>query len=499
VTAEANRPRIGIFIVAYNAETTLARVLDRIPETLRDEVEEVFVFDDASQDDTYRSAREYQAARAWPNLRIFRNPVNRGYGGNQKLGYSYAMERGLDFVVLLHGDGQYAPEELPRMLEPLLAGRADAVFGSRMMVPGAARRGRMPLYKRVGNRVLTRLQNALAGASLSEWHSGYRAYRVDALRELALDRNSDDFHFDTEIILELLGAGFRIEEVPIPVYYGDEICYVDGVKYARNVVRATVDYRRHVSGLRYDPRFAHAVRYPRKSLAYSSHQQIARLLPPGARVLDLGCEPAVAQLYRARGCSVVGVGEPHNVMDASELDGYYSRNLETGIDLPPDAGRFDVVLLADVIEHCRNGRELLVEAQRYLVPGGRIIVSTANVGFLPVRLGLLFGRFDYTPRGILDATHVRLYTRRSFLRTIRDAGLEPLRVRVAPPPLEALFPAAAASRLMAAGDAMLYGMARAWNGAFAFQFIVECAPVQVPRTAAAPVLQGRVEGVEHQR
>jgi glycosyltransferase involved in cell wall biosynthesis len=479
------KPRIGIFIVAYNAETTLSRVLDRIPADLRSRVEEIFVFDDASQDSTYLLAHGYHAVHGWPNLKIFRNASNQGYGGNQKLGYRYAMERGLDYVVLLHGDGQYAPEELPRMLEPLLAGRADAVFGSRMMVPGAARQGGMPLYKRIGNRILTRLQNGLAGASLSEWHSGYRAYRVDALRELALDRNSDDFHFDTEIILELLDAGFRIEEVPIPVYYGDEICYVNGMKYARDAVRATLDYRRHASGLRADPRFRHPERYPHKTLRYSSHQQIARMLPVGARVLDVGCEPAVARAYGERGCRVTGVGEPHNVVHAGELNGYYARDLEHGIHLPPAAGRFDVVLLADVIEHCRSGSELLGEAMRYLAPGGRVIISTGNVAFLSVRLGLLFGRFAYTPRGILDETHVRLYTRRTFLDTIRQAGLTPIRVGVAPPPLEAVFPRSADSPVMAAADAVLYGLARFWNGLFAFQFIVEAVPTLRP--AAVPL------------
>lgn len=483
---DMRKPRIGIFVVAYNAETTLSRVLDRIPAGVREDVEEIFVFDDASQDETFSAAQDYRAVRGWPNLHIFRNNVNQGYGGNQKLGYRYAMERGLDFVVLLHGDGQYAPEELPRMLEPLLAGRADAVFGSRMMVPGAARRGRMPLYKRLGNRVLSRFQNTFAGASLSEWHSGYRAYRVEALRELPLEHNSDDFHFDTEIILQLLDGGFRIEEVPIPVYYGDEICYVDGVKYARNVVRATLEYRRHLAGFRHDPRFRGQTHYPRKSLRWSSHQQLARMIPDGARVLDIGCEPAVATLYCERGCTVVGVGEPHNVIHADHLAGYYARDLEKGIRLPPDAGLFDVVLLADVIEHCRNGEALLREALQYLAPGGRVLVSTGNVGFLPVRLGLLFGRFEYTRRGILDASHVRLYTRRSFLRTIRGAGLQPTRVRVAPPPLEALFAAAAQSRLLSAADALLHLLARAWNGGMAFQFIVDAVPLAALRQSGEP-------------
>ena len=134
---------------------------------------------------------------------MLRNEINQGYGGNQKVGYAFAIERGFDFVVLLHGDGQYAPEELPKLLAPLRDGRADAVLGSRMMTTFGALRGGMPLYKYVGNRVLTALQNRLLRANLSEFHSGYRAYSVRALRDLRFRLNSNDFHFDTEIIVQL--------------------------------------------------------------------------------------------------------------------------------------------------------------------------------------------------------------------------------------------------------------------------------------------------------
>ena len=111
-------------------------------------------------------------------ITVLYNPVNQGYGGNQKIGYHYAIERGFDFVALLHGDGQYAPEFLPALIEPLLKGEADAVFGSRMMNKRDALKGGMPLYKFVGNRILTSIQNRVLGANLTEFHSGYRVYSV---------------------------------------------------------------------------------------------------------------------------------------------------------------------------------------------------------------------------------------------------------------------------------------------------------------------------------
>ena len=230
----ARSPKIGILVVAYNAETTLRSVLQRIPSEIWEKIEEVFVFDDASKDRTYETGKACQEEPFGHKLRVFRNPVNLMYGGNQRRGYQYAIERGLDIVVLLHGDGQYAPEVMQNLLTPLEQGKADAVMGSRMMIKGAALSGNMPMYKYLGNKILTFVENTLIGSDFTEFHSGYRAYNVNALKSIPLDEMTHNWHFDTQIILELLKKGNTIQEVPIPTYYGDEICYVNGVPYAMN-------------------------------------------------------------------------------------------------------------------------------------------------------------------------------------------------------------------------------------------------------------------------
>lgn len=232
--------RIGILIVAYNAEGTLVEVLRRLPDEVVEKVEEIFVFDDHSTDQTYQVGSSHSDTAAAAKLVMHRNPRNLMYGGNQKVGYRYALDRGLDFVVLLHGDGQYAPETMQRLLDPLERGEADMVMGSRMLDPGAARRGGMPLYKFVGNRILTFTQNALLGRGFSEYHSGYRAYSCAALSTVDFERLTDNWHFDTQIILQFLRHDYRILEVPIPTYYGDEISRVNGVAYAFHCVRVTV-------------------------------------------------------------------------------------------------------------------------------------------------------------------------------------------------------------------------------------------------------------------
>lgn len=237
------KPRIGILVVAYNAETTLRSVLQRIPAPIMSKIEEIFVFDDASSDNTLELGRQLQKEEFHDGkLSIYRNEVNQMYGGNQRKGYQYAISKGLDIVVLLHGDGQYAPEVMQDLLTPLETGEAQMVMGSRMLVPGAALRGNMPMYKFVGNKVLTFMENTLAGSNLSEFHSGYRAYSVHALANIPLDSMTTNWHFDTQIILQFLKRGYKIKEVPIPTYYGDEICRVNGIPYAMHCVYETLKY-----------------------------------------------------------------------------------------------------------------------------------------------------------------------------------------------------------------------------------------------------------------
>jgi glycosyltransferase involved in cell wall biosynthesis len=153
------------------------------------------------------------------------------------------IDHGIDVVVLLHGDGQYAPEFLPQMVQPIVNGQADVVFGSRMLQRGAAIRGGMPKYKFVGNKILTFVQNRLAGVTLSEWHSGYRSYSISSLNGVGFELNADYYDFDTQIILQMIESQQRIIEIPIPTFYGDELSRVNGIRYAWRILRHTLRWR----------------------------------------------------------------------------------------------------------------------------------------------------------------------------------------------------------------------------------------------------------------
>lgn len=238
-------PRIGIFIIAYNAVNHLIKTIGRIPKEVYDQVEEIFVIDDCSTDNSYYAALGYKHEYKIDKLTVHRNRTNQGYGGNQKVGYKYAIERGFDIVVLIHGDGQYAPEALPALLEPLIKNEADMVFGSRMSIGGAALKGGMPPYKYLGNRILTFIQNKLSGLKLSEYHSGYRLYSTAALKKIPFESFTNNWHFDTQIILAFAERKLRIAERPIPTYYGDEICHVNGIPYALHCILTSFSFYRN--------------------------------------------------------------------------------------------------------------------------------------------------------------------------------------------------------------------------------------------------------------
>src|SRR5437016_12481230 len=162
----------------------------------------------------------------------------------------HAIEKGYDVVVVLHGDVQYAPERIPDLIQPILEDQADLVFGSRMA--GHPLQGGMPLYKFLGNKFLTALENWTLGMKLSEYHSGFRAYSCEALQQVPFEQCSDRYHFDTQILIQFKEKGLRILEIPIPTHYGPEsqqMGFLTGVRYGLGILGSLLEYRLHKSSL----------------------------------------------------------------------------------------------------------------------------------------------------------------------------------------------------------------------------------------------------------
>ncbi len=475
MTGPARKPRLCIFVIAYYAEKTLSWVLGRIPEHIFTDFDcEILIVDDASEDRTFAIGREWKAAHPELRLTVLRNEYNQGYGGNQKVGYTYAVNEGFDLVAMVHGDGQYAPEELPRLIAPIVADEADAVFGSRMMTWFGALKGGMPLYKYVGNRILTTAQNAVLGTKLSEFHSGYRIYSTRALKRLRYKLNNNDFHFDTEIIIQLVNADLRVLELPIPTYYGTEISRVNGMKYAKDVMVQTVRNAVHRAGLLYDVQFdpitegAGNAHYDLKLGYPSSHQLALDAVPNGARVIDIGGGPGgIAAELKKKGCQV------------QVVDQYQPEVAPEGIsvtvqdlDEPPrfDVGDAEVMTLLDVIEHLKDPEGFFAELRKQFTHTPKtLVLTTPNIAFAVQRGMLLLGQFNYGKAGILDRTHTRLFTFGSIERLLKNAGFRIKEVRGVPAPFPKVFGSGVLARgLLAANQA---GIALS-KSLFAYQIFI---------------------------
>jgi glycosyltransferase involved in cell wall biosynthesis len=466
--------RLLIFIVAYNAETTIEKVLRRIPTSLLCDEVEVLIIDDSSQDDTFARGLRYQRRDSDFKITVLRTPENQGYGGNQKLGYRYAIDNGFDIVALIHGDGQYAPEKLPELLRPLLRAEADAVLGSRMIDRYAARRGGMPFYKWIGNQILTAFQNRVLGTRLSEFHSGYRLYSTKALAQIPFERNTNDFHFDTEIIIQLVLKKLRVVELAIPTFYGDEICYVNGLKYAWNIFKSMLRARLCQLHLFYDQKFdVQSVEevYELKLDFPSSHTAAIAAAKPGGKILDVGCgQGQVAAELTRKGCRVTGMDRHIPAPSRAPHDVDFIRWDLDRREFPVNVSQFDQIFLLDIIEHLKEPGHFMDEL-RFATGCKRpeIILTTANIGFIATRLMLLLGQFNYGKKGILDVTHTRLFTFRSMRELLRQSGYKILDVRGIPAP----FPVALGNNFIARSllrlNAALIKMSK---GLFAYQIFV---------------------------
>ena len=229
------KTRVVVVMPAYNAEKTLKKTYGDITPGV---VDEVIVVDDGSHDKTVEVAKRL-------GLRTVVHPQNRGYGGNQKTCYTMALSEGADVIVMIHPDYQYDSKLTGELVRPITEGRFDVMLGSRIRTRKEALEGGMPLYKYISNRFLTILENVILGQNLSEYHTGFRAFRRRALEKVPFHRFSDDFVFDQEIMVSLIRESFRVGEVPVPVRYFKEASSINfwrSVKYGLGIIVALAWY-----------------------------------------------------------------------------------------------------------------------------------------------------------------------------------------------------------------------------------------------------------------
>ena len=443
--------KLLIYVVAFNHEKFIEKVLDRIDDKIFEKYEtEILINDDSSDDDTLKIINDYKKKNKEKKCKItiLSNPDNLGYGGNQKIGYHYAIKNQYDFVALVHGDGQYAPELLDDLIEDMMQKNADAVFGSRMLIKGGALKGSMPLYKYIGNKILTFFQNKILSANLSEFHSGYRIYTINSLKKIPFHLNSNDYPFDTEIIIQLLFSKSKIVEFPIPTYYGQEISYVNGFYYAYKIMIESVKAKIQKFGILYDKKydvFPEVNNYILKNDFLSPHFETINQIQKNSKILDIGCNDGGLgnELIKEKECEVTGIEINKNQLKYN-LDAFHTCDLDK--DLPNiDYNKFDNVVMLDVIEHLKNPEEFMRNLYSRVSNNSKIeiLISTPNISFFLIRFMLFFGFFNYGKRGILDRSHTRLFTFSSFSKLILGANFKIVSVKGMPAP----FPLALGSNI----------------------------------------------------
>ncbi len=465
--------KIALFLVAYNAEKFLQSVIDRIDERLKSLFKDIYIIDDSSSDTTYLVAKSIQKKHDNIPFHVYQTPYNRGYGGNQKLGYLYAIKKGYDYVILLHGDGQYPPEFLPKIIASM-NDDPDAVFASRMIYKKWALEGGMPLYKWIGNQILTNIENKLLATKFSEFHTGYRAFKVTSLKKIPFIFNSNDFHFDTEIIIQAVASNWQINEIPIPAHYGEEVCHVNGFKYALNCIQSILLYKINHWGLYYSRNFDFGIfedeKYQFKTSPNSLHQYVLNHCPasPEMNSIELGANQGLMSAQIAQKVKhhvAIDIIKPvragRSEVYVSNLNGQFSERFHKKT--------FDFCIALDTIEHLETPENFLLQIFDLLKAGGKLYISTANIAYFLVRLSLVFGQFNYGKRGILDKTHKRLFSVKTFKKLLIQYGFEINLVKGFAPPIVDLINPSSLFRLF---EKIHVFLARICPNLFSYNFLI---------------------------
>jgi 2-polyprenyl-3-methyl-5-hydroxy-6-metoxy-1,4-benzoquinol methylase len=470
-------PRFVLFLCDCTNADAIRKTLSRIPDELSDWFEEVVVMLDRPSGGSLSSARDLLADSRL-ELRFHRPPRDSGFGAVRKAAFEYALLKGFDQVIVMRGDAAHPPEKLPELIQLALLDPARFILVIHAGRDDASHR------RRLSSRLSTFVQNRILGMRLHDYRTSFRLYPSEALARVPFQLDADDDQFDVEIILQLRALGIPIHEArlidPAAGSARDRDDHNDANRTndaAHDVLACVtaIGYRLHQIHLTRDGRYLvdRDIHYTLKHSNTGSHVQIVSAIAEGSHVLDLGCSNGLlARPLLEKNVRVTGVDAGSGEGLSKELAEYYQRDLELPLELPYERV-FDYVVCADVIEHLQNRAQLLRGARRYLKPDGKLIISTPNIALWFYRLSLLVGRFEYGPRGVLDETHLHLYTGSTFRREVEKAGFTVIRQRVSALPFEIVFESTGRSRLVRGLESTYHLLARLWPSMFAYQHILE--------------------------
>jgi len=471
---DSSAPRIAVFLFECIDPKLVQQIIGRIPRTLDEYLEEVVIMENRPESHPLLDPAPIIADRSF-KLHLHRPPRETHHGATRKVAFEYALRRGFDQIIVMRGDGSHPPERLPDLICAASEHPRVLIIASRLTRIGRGIREGIPLMRALVLGLTRAFQNSVLALHIRDYQSSFRLYPCTALRRIPWQLNSDLSSFDDEIVIQFRALGTVVTEIPVAPSWLEY--QIDSTEIGR-ALRAcwiSLGYRFHQLHLtrRHLYLVDQDIHYTLKSSPTGSHSQIVDAIAPGSRVLDLGCSQGLlARPLAQKGVRLTGVdsGPPDHLAD--ELETYYQRDLEQNLELPEERS-FNYVVLADVIEHFRNRQQLLRNARRFLKEDGLLIISTPNIAIWFYRLSLLVGRFEYGPRGVLDETHVHLYTRQTFQREVERAGFRILRRHVTALPFEVVFRATGRSRIVRWMAGAYYSLARVWPSLFAYQYIFE--------------------------
>lgn len=482
-TNNASQPagQIMILLVPTLVDDALLNLLEKIPNQLTQDAQVDFVLLDRTTDGKLAQlAAHWVGQKQFERWTLLHNPTRHGYGGNQKLGFRLAIDRGYDFVIHFLADGRYDPSDLLRFVEQWRENPSDVLLGDRLSEQVQFKRD-MPPLRRLANRLLAWYQNRMAHANLTDFHCALRGYRTRFLKTIPFEINTNAMHFDSHLLLQAHCINANITQIPVNYLHHSGTPYRAGFGYAWDVFKAATQYRMHQMGMlcSLSYRDLRPTKYQDKTTDFKSSHQLAlklvRQIAPQT-VTDIGCGPGfVARHCQEAGIRVTGL-DMYPPLEGA-MSAFHKVVLEAE-SLPVDPFASDAVLMLDIIEHLAHPEEFLLGMRNNSVSLGQdgkertLILSTPNIAFIIPRLNLLFGRFNYAERGILDITHKRLFTRKSLRQCLEICGYQ----------IDKIYPVGLAFEVVFEGVLGKLLARLAWVAAcvlptvFAAQFLVVCHP-----------------------
>lgn len=463
-SAVGTRSRTVLCIFDCLRPESLSTLIASLPDAALDRLSEILVVHERSLAWPAEFQAEMTRSCRVP-LRFHRNPRDYAYGDARKAAFEYAIARDFTHVICLRAENRHPVDALPELLRDADSHPADLIIAAR---PNTA-------IEKSDRNLGTSLHERILKLGMRDYQSSFRIYPMEALRVLPFQLNADDRTFDTELLIQCRGLGIGIREIATAGGWNEWDHFGERLRGVYRSTIAAVGYRLHQLHVTRRGQYIidHDIHYTLKYSSTGSHMQIIDSIKPNTLVLDLGCSQGLlAQPLLEKSVKVTGVDVQPAANVAAELSEYFQRDLEEPCELP--LGRiFDYVVVADVIEHVKNRTQLIRSARRYLKEGGRLIISTGNIALWFYRLSLVVGRFEYGPRGILDRTHVHLYTRDTFRREVERAGFHVLEERCTSLPFEVVFQSTGRSVWVQRFAGVYHLMARMWPELFAYQFILE--------------------------